>query len=37
LGRAGVLAYIGSLLLRTRPAIDTDRAAGIKGKWKSEN
>jgi len=27
--RASVLAYIGSLLLRTLPAIDADRAAGI--------
>jgi hypothetical protein len=27
--RAAVLAYIGSLLLRTLPAIDADRAAGI--------
>jgi hypothetical protein len=28
--RAAVLAYIGSLLLRTLPQIDTDNAAGIK-------
>jgi hypothetical protein len=27
--RASVLAYIGSLLLRTLPQIDADRAAGI--------
>ena len=27
--RAAVLAYIGSLLLRTHPAIDADREAGI--------
>jgi hypothetical protein len=27
--RAAVLAYIGSLLLRTHPAIDSDRVAGI--------
>ena len=29
--RASVLAYISSLLLRTLPAIDADRAAGITG------
>ena len=28
--RAAVLAYIGSLLLRTLPQIDADNAAGIK-------
>jgi hypothetical protein len=28
--RAKVLAYICNLLLRTLPAIDADRAAGIK-------
>lgn len=28
--RASVLAYINSLLLRTLPAIDADRAAGVK-------
>jgi hypothetical protein len=27
--RAAVLAYIGSLILRTLPQIDADRAAGI--------
>ena len=33
--RAAVLAYIGSLLLRTHPAIDADRKADIKDptKW----
>lgn len=34
--RAAVLAYIGSLLLRTLPAIDADRAAGITDPTKTK-
>ena len=34
--RASVLAYINSLLLRTLPAIDADRAAGIEDPTKPE-
>lgn len=34
--RAAVLAYIGSLLLRTHPAIDADREAGITDPTKPE-
>lgn len=34
--RAAVLAYIGSLLLRTHPAIDSDRKANITDPTKSK-
>ena len=35
--RAAVLAYIGSLLLRTLPAIDADNKAGIADPTKNWN
>lgn len=35
--RAAILAYIGSLLLRTLPQIDADNAAGIKFRPKQLN